>query len=886
MAQYRCINCRATKESNQPCSCPVCGYRMFAEPCDRRDTLLSEINRFLSCLKTADVSRDNLVFEGKDKDDKAFPDFDRIMKFVCGKKHTEDFYQSLLYTLNQIKQHIDSRRAQTYPVSFQRLNETLKPREEVLLRALQTLCPDGSFTLDEPAWEETALLYFEAPNEALLPPAHTLLEMNEKLARKIIRFIKANNLYGDSHQYRPKKLKHLPENEDDWKSAAAQTAQILEKTYTVDIDENGFEQLKEMLTCLWHNIQRVTAAPLRVPNYRYRTAGGEFDEGPFLARLRGMLQERYDRLARQADIETFLASKNEEELFSAYRDMMHLDTFGILNPESTELVDIGESEKKLDAMIGLEDIKENVRKIKAYMLANKDSGNLNIHMCFLGNPGSGKTEVARIIAGILYENKILPTNNIVEVDRSGLVSEYFGATADKTEKVIQSAMGGVLFIDEAYALGNNSDHGITDYGKEAIDTLVKAMEDYRGKFCVILAGYRNETLKMLSLNPGFQSRIPFILDFPNYSREELRRIAQQMLDKRQYTAGAAAMDRILDITDVRRKDQNFANAREVRNILDHVILCQSLRAGATGDREIGIADVNKYIADAKIPLPTAGEGLVKKILTAEEELDALIGLGPIKKTVKKIKAYAKKNKNADDFSLHMCFVGNPGTGKTEVARILSRILYDAGVLSEAKVVETDGQGLIGKYIGQTGPKTKAKIDEAMNGVLFIDEAYTLLPADNGSDYGDEAIAVLLKEMEDKRGQFCVILAGYKKEMKQLLGANPGLQSRIPFTLDFPDYTREELREIAERFLQKKHYEIEDSALSLLLDITDYARNRPNFANARTVRNILDQVIMNQNLRTEDTAGDNLITAEDVREYMADEKIDLAKMSGENHLGFY
>ena len=152
---------------------------------------------------------------------------------------------------------------------------------------------------------------------------------------------------------------------------------------------------------------------------------------------------------------------------------------------------------------------------------------MNIHMCFLGNPGSGKTEVARCIAGILYENGILPTDKLVEVDRSGLVSQYFGATAEKTKNVINKAMGGVLFIDEAYALGNNNDAGgITDYGKEAIDTLVKAMEDHRGEFCVILAGYKNEMLKMLSVNPGFKSRIQFTLDFPNYSRKELQTIAE------------------------------------------------------------------------------------------------------------------------------------------------------------------------------------------------------------------------------------------------------------------------------------------------------------------------------------------------------------------------
>ena len=258
--------------------------------------------------------------------------------------------------------------------------------------------------------------------------------------------------------------------------------------------------------------------------------------------------------------------------------------------------------------------------------------------------------------------------------------------------------------------------------------------------------------------------------------------------------------------------------------------------------------------------------------------------------IKKIKAYAKRNQGQEGFNLHMCFYGNPGTGKTEVARILSRILYDAGVLPEAKLVETDSHGLIGKFVGETAPKTQAKINDAINGVLFIDEAYGLVSTSTVSGgvtgYGEEAIAVLLKEMEDRRGQFCVIFAGYKDEMKTMLSANPGLESRIQFTLDFPDYTREELGEIAVTFLKKKKYEIDDSALNLLLDVTEYYRNRPNFANARTVRNILDQVIMNQNLRTEDSDGDSLIIKDDVEDYLMDEGIDLSKKGGsKRRIGF-
>lgn len=258
--------------------------------------------------------------------------------------------------------------------------------------------------------------------------------------------------------------------------------------------------------------------------------------------------------------------------------------------------------------------------------------------------------------------------------------------------------------------------------------------------------------------------------------------------------------------------------------------------------------------------------------------------------IKKIKAYAKRNKGEAGFNLHMCFYGNPGTGKTEVARILSRILYDAGVLGEAKLVETDGQGLIGKYVGETGPKTEAKINDAMNGVLFIDEAYSLAGTDSssrgGTSYGDEAIAVLLKEMEDRRGQFCVILAGYKDEMKNMLSSNPGFESRIQFTLEFPDYSREELGEITRSFVTKKKYVIENDALERILDVTDYYRNQPNFANARTVRNILDQVLMNQNLRTEDYDGDRTIIVDDVEDYLLDEGIDLNNPNkGKQRIGF-
>ena len=913
MAEYKCISCGEVRESDTVCSCPVCGYKMFAAPYDRGEVLKREVRDFINRLrvteipdnvfdcyrevqgeKTNDDGEKETIIVLKAKDDERFPDFAKIQGFVCAAKKTEMFCERLNESIHQIRRHIHEAYSQVYKVSLEDLEITVDALDEILSEALEAV--GMKTTLPKVEFPEMTLAYSETPDETLLPLGDEILDALTMLSHKIDRFIKQNNIYGNTYRKKPDMSYH-PAVDTDWAKDLSlckeRMDQTIEKKYTVDLLSDGSEELFDMLKTLWYALEVIMYVPILVKKSVF-----SFEDGTTATdeTVREMALERINQ--RYAEIDAFvcgsdfLAGKSEEELFALYNQMIDIDCLELMGINKGKLLKIGESEKQLNELIGLSGIKESIKKIKAYALMNRDSDDLNIHMCFLGNPGCGKTEVARTIAGILYENRILPTKNVIEVDRSGLVSEYFGATAEKTKAVIDRAMGGVLFIDEAYALGNNADTGgITDYGREAIDTLVKAMEDMRGKFCVIFAGYRNEMQKMLSVNPGLRSRIQFTLDFPNYSREELQEITMLMLKKRHYTIGEAAMSRLLDITDIRRKDPNFANAREIRNILDQVIMCQNLRCAGTNDTELGLIDVNRYIRDAKMNLPISSTGIARKILTGEEELEQLIGLSNVKRMVRKIKAYAKRNQGQADFNLHMCFYGNPGTGKTEVARILSRILYDAGVLEEAKLIETDAHGLMGKYVGETAPKTLAKINDAMGGVLFIDEAYSLAGGTSAAQggtagYGEEAIAVLLKEMEDRRGQFCVILAGYKDEMINMISTNPGLESRIQFTLEFPDYTREELGLIAQSFLEKKGYMIDDAALNRVLDIMEYFRGRPNFANARTVRNVLDQVIMNQNLRTEDSEGDCLIVIDDVEDYLTDEGINLNKYeSGTRRIGF-
>ena len=888
MSEYKCINCGETKQSTAPCKCNVCGYNMFKTPYDRRSVLADEIRKQLLSLEFHNISDFNFEYyrienNNSDKakkiykasDDNRFPSFAKIHDYICSAKKTEEFYSRFLKSIQQIRSYLNTEYRQKYTVSFDKIENEINICNRAFNKAISSIGTE--LNVETTDFPQTKLLYTESLCADYADTVNEILNQSEKLLKNIYSFIRINNIYGNAYKEKISVQLKKSSNSDiitNLEACLSELKKEVETKYIIDIFSDGTDELKKMLRPLLRALKTVLTISVVDKKSTYFVCGTELKYNEFVQAIINKIKNTYAPINGIINSPDFLSELTDNDLFSLYTEICHNNEDGFST--LTGVNKIGENEQKLNALIGLNGIKESIKKIKAYALSNKDSGELNIHMCFLGNPGSGKTEVARIIAGILYENKILPTYKMVETDRSGLIGQYVGETPQKTMDKIQEAMGGVLFIDEAYSLVASDSPW--DYGHEAVSTLIKAMEDFRGKFCVILAGYKNEMLNMISSNPGFKSRIQFTLDFPNYSRQELENIAKLMLEKRKYTTDEYALNRILDITDIKRKDPNFANARELRNILDQVIMCQNLRCVGSDNKEIGLVDVNSYIQSEKINIPSASDSGKTTALSGEEELDKLIGLSQIKRMIKKIKAYAKKNHDSADFNMHMCFFGNPGTGKTEVARILSKILYEAGVLDEAKLVETDTHGLIGKFVGETAPKTKAKINKAMNGVLFIDEAYALCGSSNsndGSNYADEAVSVLIKEMEDHRGQFCVILAGYKDETLELINSNPGFESRIQFKLDFPDYTRDELGEIAKKMLEKKHYDIAPDALNIMLDITDVLRAKPNFANARTVRNILDQVIMNQNLRTENFNIDNmLIIEQDVCDYIDDEGIDM------------
>ena len=255
-----------------------------------------------------------------------------------------------------------------------------------------------------------------------------------------------------------------------------------------------------------------------------------------------------------------------------------------------------------------------------------------------------------------------------------------------------------------------------------------------------------------------------------------------------------------------------------------------------------------------------------------KELDDLIGLESVKKEVRSLANFVKLQKQREakglktaKVSYHLVFYGSPGTGKTTVARIIGRIYKDLGVLKKGHTVETDRSGLVAKYLGQTALKTDTVVQQAIHGVLFIDEAYALVPEDgNGQDYGQEAISTLLKRMEDYRDSLVVIIAGYRNEMQRFIDSNPGLQSRFNRYIDFPDYTGAELTDIFKMYMKTNQYTLAPDAENYLREQLDYAvaHKDRNFGNARFARNVFEKSIQQQANRL---AGKTNLSKEELTE---------------------
>ncbi|WEP00896.1 right-handed parallel beta-helix repeat-containing protein (plasmid) [Streptomyces sp. FXJ1.172] len=510
---------------------------------------------------------------------------------------------------------------------------------------------------------------------------------------------------------------------------------------------------------------------------------------------------------------------------------------------------------ELNALVGLANVKEQVSMLVSLGKLAQRRARLGIpappmsrHLVFAGPPGTGKTTVARLYGGILASLGMLSSGHIVEVSRADLVAQVIGGTAIKTAEVFERALGGVLFIDEAYTLLSDSKGSGADFGQEAIDTLVKLVEDHRDDTVVIVAGYAKEMEDFLAANPGMASRFTRTIQFENYSVDELVTITENMCSAHRYVLDPLTR-KALELRFSRmRRDATFGNGRAARQVFEEMIDRQSLRLAT--QLEASEADLMLMVPE-DVGADEAEEVRGDEVRTpgdsgALAQLRAMTGLAAVKREVGGIvdllSAYRQRaamGLPTPSISHHLVFSGPPGTGKTTVARLYADLLRSFGVLPRGQLVEVARADLVGRYIGHTAQLTTEKFEQALGGVLFIDEAYTLTPENSPQDFGREAVDTLLKLMEDHRDEVVVIVAGYPAEMERFLESNPGLASRFSRRVAFEDYSTDELLAIIEEQTRTAGYVcLPQTVDTLRAHLDGLPRNR-SFGNARLARQLVE-----------------------------------------------